>query len=97
VEVSGNNLVLSVEGAKCTPLKSNRGSGKDTISAGRHEWRPDVDFVPVESLVRAQPTNREDFEALEKLTVLTVLEIHQSPGLLTTCCSWPSGKIRLLA
>jgi len=77
VAVSGDEVVLFLHGGKFSPLDDGvMSDSQDTVHGGRLEWKPDIDFVSMESLIRPHPRNEESFHLLEEYTLLSIIEIR---------------------
>lgn len=74
---SDGKLALSLSGFELTPLDEGDELEYDSYAAARLEWLPDFDFVDVALLFKAPPTNRENLQLIEKLTLLCIIDSEE--------------------
>jgi acyl transferase domain-containing protein len=75
--VSGEDVILSLKGVKCSPLDDDVTSdSRDTVRGARLEWKPDIEFAPIENLIRPWPCHQESYHLLEEYTLLSIIEIR---------------------
>jgi hypothetical protein len=73
----GDEVILCLQGAKFSALEDGSGYDEvDTVAGTRLEWRPDVDFVDIQSLIHPRFPDPKDLELIEKFSVLCMLEIQ---------------------
>lgn len=74
---SEGKLALSLSGFELTPLEEGDELDYDPYAAARLEWLPDFDFVDVAPLFKAPPTNRENLQLIEQLTLLCIIDSEE--------------------
>lgn len=74
---SDGRLTLSLSGFELTPLDEGDEMEYDPYAAARLEWLPDFDFVDVAPLFKAPPTNRENLQLIEQLTLLCIIDSEE--------------------
>ncbi|KAI9658048.1 MAG: Type I Iterative PKS [Bathelium mastoideum] len=73
--VAGGDCVLRLRGAKFSPLDDGDSSEEvDTIAGAFLHWKPDIDFAPLDQLIRVRASLKESKVRLEELTLLCILE-----------------------
>ncbi|KAG7414885.1 Highly reducing polyketide synthase FUM1 [Fusarium oxysporum f. sp. raphani] len=77
-----NSTLLSLEDGKFSPLEMDLGEdgNADLVGAARLEWKPNLDFADMHSLVRPSHASMDDgpeLDLVERLTLLAILEIHE--------------------
>lgn len=83
IAVASDEVVLSLVGGKFSPLDDGVTSdSQDTVRGARLEWKPDVEFVPMKSLIRPQPCNQGCYHLIEEYTLLSIIEIRQKTSAL---------------
>jgi acyl transferase domain-containing protein len=85
VAIFDNEIILSLVGGQFSPIEENSSDeSPDTVAGARLDWRPDLDFVQIDSLIRPQQQSTAATKALERLTVLSIIEIgRRISGLVT--------------
>lgn len=83
VAVACDEVVLSLIGGKFSQMDDGVTSdSQDTVRGARLEWKPDIEFASMESLIRPRPCNQESYHLLEEYTLLSILEIRQKTSAL---------------
>ena len=78
VLIAGDKVLLDLKKGKFSALEDDTGSAdSDTVAAARLEWRPHIDFVNLESLIRPNLPDPKDLERIEKFALLSMLEMQQ--------------------
>ncbi|KAG4273107.1 acetyltransferase [Fusarium proliferatum] len=77
-----DSVLLSLEDGKFSPLEMDLGGegNADLVGAARLEWKPNLDFADMHSLVRPSHGSMHDgpeLDLVERLTLLAILEIHE--------------------
>jgi NADPH:quinone reductase-like Zn-dependent oxidoreductase/SAM-dependent methyltransferase/NAD(P)-dependent dehydrogenase (short-subunit alcohol dehydrogenase family) len=67
-------LALALSGLELTPLEEGDEFDHDPYAAAHLEWLPDFDFVDMAPLFKAPPTNRENLQLIEQLTLLCIID-----------------------
>ncbi|KAI1817704.1 acyl transferase/acyl hydrolase/lysophospholipase [Poronia punctata] len=76
--VSGGMTVLYMDDVKLTPLDGELSDvDTDTHAGVRLHWKPDIDSLPLQSLIRSVKALREPYPMVQKLLLLSCLEAHQ--------------------
>lgn len=81
--VSGDDVILSLKGSKFSPLDNDvTFDSRDTVRGARLDWMPDIEFAPIENLIRPRLCHQEAYHLLEEYALLSIIEIrHQKSGL----------------
>lgn len=75
---AGDEILLCIKGAKFSALEDGSGyDDVDTVAGTRLEWRADVDFVDIKTLIHPRFPDPRDLELLEKFSVLCMIEMQQ--------------------
>ncbi|KAL9623833.1 MAG: hypothetical protein Q9160_001824 [Pyrenula sp. 1 TL-2023] len=79
VAMAGNETVIHLKGGSFSPLEDQSPTDvADSIAGTQLLWKPDVDFLSVDTLVRARGDFKDVIYQLERLSFLCVLETrHQ--------------------
>lgn len=79
VAVAGNEIVLQLKGGKFSPLEDQVPTDvADPIAGAQLDWKPDIDFMHADELMRSRVSLKDDIVKLEKLALLCILETrHQ--------------------
>nr|ALQ32752.1 putative polyketide synthase [Fusarium anthophilum] len=77
-----DSVLLSLEDGKFSPLEMDLGGdgNADLVGAARLEWKPNLDFADMHSLVCPSHGSMHDgpeLDLVERLTLLAILEIHE--------------------
>nr|RBQ98724.1 hypothetical protein FVER53263_00316 [Fusarium verticillioides] len=77
-----NSTLLSLEDGKFSPLEMDlaEDGNADLVGTARLEWKPNLDFADMCSLVRPSHASMNDgpeLDLVEQLTLLAILEIHE--------------------
>lgn len=85
VLMAGSELVMQLKGGKFSPLDDQTPNDVDDRIAGAQlEWKPDIDFLSADKLMRPRMSVRDGLVKLERLTLLCILETrHRLSGLKT--------------
>lgn len=76
VATCGEKVVLSLHGAGFSPIYDDMPSDTpDTVAGARLEWKPDLDFINIGSLIRPQQNSEAAALVIEKLTIVSIIEI----------------------
>jgi SAM-dependent methyltransferase len=76
--VQGGKLVLSVTDCHLSAFDGNaEAECDDPIAAARLSWRPDIDFLPLETLMISQEKSLADIQLIEEYGFLCTYEIQQ--------------------
>lgn len=78
-------VLLSLEGARFSPLETDLGDSMDgvdpdLVAAARLDWKPDLDLADMHRLVRPSQASTQDgaeLDLVERLTLLAMLEIQE--------------------
>ena len=83
VIVADHEVLLSLQGGRFSPLEDGSVSEEtDSIAAARLHWRPDMDFVRLESLMDAHSKDPKAIEEVERYGVLCSIEMqHMIEGI----------------
>ncbi|KAL8836758.1 MAG: hypothetical protein Q9170_002787 [Blastenia crenularia] len=77
VVMAGEELVMQLKGGSFTALEDQGPNDvDDPVAAARLEWRPDIDFLNAENLMRTKMSVKDEIVKLERLTLLCSLEIR---------------------
>ncbi|KAL4814823.1 hypothetical protein BDW67DRAFT_192033 [Aspergillus spinulosporus] len=76
--VADDQVLLSAHGCKLSPLEHDQVglSRDDRIAAARLYWRPDVDFIPLESLMTSHAKDLGALQLMETYVFLCTVEIQ---------------------
>ena len=76
--VQGGKVLLSVTDCHLSAFDGNsKPECDDPIAAARLSWRPDIDFLPLETLMVSQEKSVADIQLIEKYGFLCSYEIQQ--------------------
>jgi acyl transferase domain-containing protein len=77
--VAEGKIVLKVEGLRFAPADGSGSTGLlDSHAAARYQWRPDVEFMDISTLIRPIPNHGSQMALLEELTQLCLKRAKQS-------------------
>lgn len=77
VAMAGSEIVVRLKGGKFSPLEDRAPSDFDDLMSGAQlEWKPDIDFMDADKLMRPRGSLRDDIVKLERLALLCTLETH---------------------
>lgn len=75
VVMADGEVVLHLKQGEFSPLEDEDPTiNCDTIAAAQLDWKPDIDFVPVESVIRPYRNVRDSTVKLERIALLCMLE-----------------------
>ena len=76
--MAGTKVVLQLKGGKFSPLDDGVRTkhDDDPIAGAQLQWKPDIDFIPAENLMRPRVSFKDDVFKLERLALLCILETH---------------------
>jgi hypothetical protein len=76
--VAGEQVLLRAHGCKLFPLEHDQAglSRDDRIAAARMCWRPDLDFIPLESLMTSHTKDLGALQLMETYVFLCTVEIQ---------------------
>ena len=75
VVMADDEVVLHLKRGEFSPLEDeDTTTNSDTVAAAHLDWKPDIDFVPVESLIRPYRDVRDSTVKLERIALLCMLE-----------------------
>ena len=85
IALVGNEVALQLKGGKFSPLEDqDSNEDSDPVAAAQLEWKPDIDFMPVDKLMRPYGSVRVDSVRLERLALLCMLETRYQLSQLET-------------
>lgn len=85
VAVAGNEIVLQLKGGKFSPLENRVSTDvEDTVAGAQLDWKPDIEFMHGDELMRPCKVPREDIVKIERLALLCILETHYQVSCLET-------------
>lgn len=82
----GDNVVLQLKGGRFSPL-DNGGRTEydvDPIAGAQLQWKPDINFIPAQKLMRPRVSFKDEIVKLEVLALLCILETHHEVSGLET-------------
>lgn len=74
-----DRVLLSIQGCKLSVFEQQQ-QDQDSdarIAAARLHWRPDLDFIPIDSLMTARVKDTEELRRMETYSFLCILEIQE--------------------
>ncbi|KAF2267503.1 hypothetical protein CC78DRAFT_490418 [Lojkania enalia] len=74
VMTSEDNIVLALRDGIFAPLETGSGEQQDSVAATRLDWKPDIDFMDLQHLIRPRASKRESLRLVEKLALLCIIE-----------------------
>lgn len=77
--VENSRVLLSIQGCKLSAFEQQE-QDQDSdarIAAARLNWRPDLDFIPIDSLMTARVKDIERLRCMETYSFLCILEIQE--------------------
>lgn len=75
VAMAGNEVVICLKGGSFSPLEDQSPTNvTDSLAGTQLSWKPDVDFSPVETLVRPLGDYHDEIYKIERLLFLCILE-----------------------
>ncbi|KAF9631021.1 hypothetical protein BFW01_g1895 [Lasiodiplodia theobromae] len=76
VIVAGTQPVMRLTGGRFSPLEDEVADGSsDTVAGAEMHWKPSIDFIAAEELIRPLRGFREDTLKLERFSLLCLLEV----------------------
>ncbi|KAL8721427.1 MAG: hypothetical protein Q9225_001902 [Loekoesia sp. 1 TL-2023] len=85
VVMAGSEPVMQLKGGKFSPLEDQTSTDVDDPVAGAQiEWKPDIDFLNADKLMRTRMSVRDEIVKLERLTLLCILETRHRLSSLET-------------
>ena len=84
--MAGNEVVLQLKGSRFSALDNGLRTkyDGDPIAGAQLQWKPDINFIPAQKLMRPRVSYKEETVKLETLALLCILETHyQISGLET--------------
>lgn len=85
VAMAGNEVVVQLKGGKFSPLEDRVPTAVDDPIAGAQiDWKPDIEFVPADKLMRPSVSRKDNIFKLENLALLCILETHHQLSCLET-------------
>lgn len=76
VIVAGTQPVMRLTGGRFSPLEDELADGNsDTVAGAEMHWKPSIDFIAPEELIRPLRGFREDTLKLERFSLLCLLEV----------------------
>jgi acyl transferase domain-containing protein len=77
--VEDARILLSIQGCKLSAFEQQRQDqdSDDRIAAARLSWRPDLDFIPIDSLMIARVKDTEEIRRMETYSFLCILEMQE--------------------
>lgn len=85
VAMAGNEIVVQLKGCKFSPLEDPVPIDVDDPIAGAQlNWKPDIEFMHADKLMRPRVSLKEDIIKLERLALLCILETHFQVSCLET-------------
>lgn len=74
--VAGTEVMLSLQHGKFSPLETEVDSAEpDPVAGARVTYKPDLDFVPTNTLIKPSSDAKLELEKLERFTLLCMVEI----------------------
>ncbi|EHK97750.1 putative Phthiocerol synthesis polyketide synthase type I PpsC [Glarea lozoyensis 74030] len=85
VAISGDAIILSLIGGQFSPIEEDSSDEDlDTVAGARLDWKPDLDFVQIDNLIRPRQQSTAATKTLEKFTLLSMIDIgRRISGLVT--------------
>ena len=75
VVMAGGEVALHMKQGRFSPLEGQTPtSGFDGIAGAQLQWKPDVDFIPADKMMRPRVDYRNEICKLEKLALLCIFE-----------------------
>lgn len=85
VAMAGNEIVIQLKGGRFSPLEDRVPTDVDDPIAGAQlDWKPDIEFMHADKLMRPRASLKDDNIKLEGLALLCILETHYQLSCLET-------------